>query len=154
MTRRGRLHGPDIACWLLKTSVPPDGLAPGWAPGQVRRLTRCVRRSYRLTLMAPGQPCLLWLSGQREPGVHAVGTLAGPAAPDPVGGTGSDRPAVEVLLRLLPDPVPRAELLTDPAFRGAEVIRMPAGSNPSYLDAAEAAAVLDRIGGTGQPVAG
>ena len=37
---------------------------PAGRPGTARSLTRCVRRSYRLELMAAGQPCLLWLSGR------------------------------------------------------------------------------------------
>ena len=39
-------------------------------------------------------------------------------------------------VRLVPvDPVvTRAEILVHPVLSGCEVIRMPAGSNPSYLD--------------------
>jgi hypothetical protein len=33
--------------------------------------------------------------------------------------------------------VERAELLADPLLRDLEVIRMPAGSNPSYVDRAQ-----------------
>jgi hypothetical protein len=40
--------------------------------------------------------------------------------------------------------VPREELLADPDFAGAEVVRMPAGSNPSWLSAAQYVAVLAR----------
>jgi hypothetical protein len=70
--------------------------------------------------------------------VHALGTVAGPAEDDAGG------PAVRVRLTLLPEPVPRAELLADPRMRDAEVLRMPAGSNPSWLSAEQFAAVLDR----------
>jgi hypothetical protein len=134
-----RLTADDIACWLLKTSQPPDEFAPSWAPGTVRRLTRCVRRSYRLGLMVPGQPCVLWVSGRRRPGVHAVGTLAAPVTEDDSG------PVVPVSLTLLAEPVPRAELLLDRAALDAEVLRMPAGSNPSWLSDRQYAAVLARI---------
>lgn len=127
---------------MLKTAVPPAALLPGWSPGARLLLPRCVRPSYRLALMAPGQRCLLWLSGRREPGVHAVGILAG--VPEAAGEAG---PVVELALHLLPDPVARAELLTVPAFAGAEVVRMPAGSNPSWLDDAQLEAVLDRVDG-------
>lgn len=114
----------DVACWLLKTARPPDELVPGWPAGATRVLDRCLRRSYRLDLMAPGQRCLLWLSG-RQAGVVALGTLA--EAPDRSG-----PPEVRVSLRRLPDPIPRTDLLPTP-FATAEVIRMPFGSNPSYL---------------------
>ena len=49
-----------------------------------------------------------------------------------------------MLLTVLADPVLRAELLADPAARDAEVLRMPAGSNPSWLSAGQYAAVLGR----------
>jgi len=121
-----RLTRDDVACWVLKTA----------GDVVVGELTRCVRPSYRLGLMAPGQPCLLWRSGRHDPGVHALGVLTG----EPGNG--------EVPVRFTPlaDPVPRAELVDDPVFREAEVIRMPAGSNPSWLSAAQYAVVLARTG--------
>ena len=125
----------DVACWLLKTARPPAAIDPGWRPGTAVRVRRCLRPSYRLGLMAAGQPCLLWLSGPRESGVHAVGVLVAPPDPD----------TVEVELHRLAEPLPRAELLLDPAFATAEVIRMPAGSNPSYLRPAQLAPVLARL---------
>jgi hypothetical protein len=142
-----RLTASDVAAWLLKTSRSPALIEPGWSPGEERTLERCVRGTYRLGLMAPGQVCLLWLSGQTCPGVHAVGTLvAGPGGEEPVdtfdapGG-----PVVTVRLRLLQDPVPRSELMTLPAFATSEVARMPAGSNPSYLTTPQLAEVLARL---------
>jgi hypothetical protein len=134
-----RLEPGDVACWLLKSSHPPETVAPGWAPGASRDLDRCVRRSYRLELMAAGQPCLLWVSGRDRAGVHAVGVLTAG-----VTWTG-DRPVVAVRLTRLHEPLARAELLADPVARGAEVLRMPAGSNPSWLSAAQYAAVLSRL---------
>jgi hypothetical protein len=125
---------------VLKTTRPPSEVAPGWAPGTARELTRCVRRSYRLELMAAGQPCLLWLSGRDRPGVHALGVLTGTVEPD--GGGWS----IPMRLTLLTEPVDRAELLGDPVARQAEVLRMPAGSNPSWLSPAQLAVVLSRVG--------
>ena len=115
---------------IKATALPPPAV----------RLPRCVRRSYRLELMAPGQRCLLWLSGRRQPGVHALGLLA--TSPEPVGDVTC---TVEVVLHRLPEPVPRAELVLDPDFAAAEVVRMPAGSNPSWLAAGALRAVLDRL---------
>jgi hypothetical protein len=135
-----RLSAADVGCWVLKSAHPPADVVPGWRPGTARTLTRCVRRSYRLDLMAAGQPCLLWLSGRDEPGVHALGELTGAAQAD------GDGWAVPMRLTLLPEPVSRADLLTDPVAREAEVLRMPAGSNPSWLSPAQFAAVLARAG--------
>ncbi|MGY2085684.1 hypothetical protein [Blastococcus sp. SYSU DS0539] len=137
------LTAGDVACWLLKTSAPPEQLSPGWRAGEERVLTRCLRPSYRVGLLAPGQPCLLWLSGRHHPGVHAVGAVAGPVDDGPGG------PSVPVRLALLDQPLPRAELLADPAFAGAEVVRMAAGSNPSWLSAGQFAAVRARLDRTG-----
>ncbi len=128
---------------MLKTTRPPSEIAPDWAPGASRRLTRCVRPSYRLSLMAPGQPCLLWLSGRDRPGVHALGVLTGGAEQDGEGWV------VPLQLTLLPEPVSRTELVADPVAREAEVLRMPAGSNPSWLSPAQFAAVLSRAGKAG-----
>ena len=140
---RGRLTAADVACWVLKTSRAPSELVPGWAAGTTRTLTRCVRRSYRLDLMAPGQPCLLWLSGRHRPGVYALGVLAGGPGADDTPGAG-EGPVVSVQLTLLSEPVARADLVADPVARQAEVLRMPAGSNPSWLSAGQFAAVLAR----------
>ena len=134
-----RLTPGDVACWVLKSTRPPAAIDAGWRPGTALSLTRCVRRSYRLELMAAGQPCLLWLSGRDRPGVHALGSVEGPVEDDEGG------PAVPVRLTLLPEPVLRADLLGDPRMRDAEVLRMPAGSNPSWLSRAQFDAVLDRV---------
>lgn len=134
-----RLGPDDVACWVLKTAVPAEGVVPGWTPGEARGLDRCVRASYRLGLMRRGAPCLLWVSGRDRPGVHALGALAGEPHDGPSG------PEVAVRLVLLDRPVSRAELLADPVAAGAEVLRMPAGSNPSWLSPAQFAAVLARV---------
>ncbi|SNS59587.1 hypothetical protein SAMN04488107_3101 [Geodermatophilus saharensis] len=134
-----RLGADGVGCWVVKTARPPDAVVPGWRPGQTHEVTRCLRPSYRLGLMRPGQPVLLWLSGRDRPGVHATGVLAA----EPAAGDGG--PVAVVRLTLLPDPLPRADLLADPAARDAEVLRMPAGSNPSYLTPAQYAAVLAHL---------
>jgi hypothetical protein len=126
----------DVGCWVLKTSRPPAQIDPSWAPGQDRTLDRCLHPTYRLDLVAPGQPVLLWVSGRVRAGVHALGEVAGPVDHGP------DGPVVAVRLRLLAEPVPRADLLADPASRDAEVLRVPAGSNPSWLSPAQRDVVL------------
>ncbi|MCZ2824995.1 MULTISPECIES: hypothetical protein [unclassified Modestobacter] len=138
-----QLTAEDVACWVLKSSRPPEALLPDWRPGAVAVLDRCVRPSYRLTLMTPGRPCLLWVSGRDRPGVHALGELAGPVDAAAPGG-----PAVAVRWTRLAHPVDRADLLADPATRSAEVLRMPAGSNPSWLSPGQYAAVLTHAGVT------
>jgi hypothetical protein len=143
-----RLAAGDVACWVLKTSRPLEAIVAGWRPGREQALSRCVRPSYRLGLMAAGQPVLLWLSGREEPGVHALGVLDGAVTTD------GDGPVVPVRLTRLAEPVDRAELLADPAAREAEVLRMPAGSNPSWLSRPQFAAVLARVRDGDAPVLG
>lgn len=139
-----RLQTGDVAGWLIKSTRAPAEIDPGWAPGAERDLTRCVRRSYRLDLIRSGQPVVLWISGRATPGVHAVGRVTGPpyepADPD------DDRPVLPVRLTRLEAAVERSELLDDPGFRDAEVLRMPAGSNPSWLTADQLGTVLGRAG--------
>jgi hypothetical protein len=139
--RSSRLTPADVACWVLKSSRAPAELAPDWAPGRAVELSRCVRRSYRLELMHAGQPCLLWVSGRDRPGVHAAGEVTGDVRET------DDGPAVPVRWTLLPAPVRRADLQAHPGCRDAEVLRMPAGSNPSWLSAAQYAAVLGLVDG-------
>ncbi|MCI2240029.1 hypothetical protein MO973_36250 [Paenibacillus sp. TRM 82003] len=128
-----RLTADDVACWVLKTGADVAELA-GAPEGEAVPLARCVHPTYRLGLVRPGQPVLLWRSG-RQAGVRAVGqVLAAPA-----GG------AVRVALRRLAEPVPRADLLADARFRAAEVVRVPMGANPSYLTAVQLAAVAERL---------
>jgi hypothetical protein len=140
-----RLSAGDVACWVLKSTRPPSAIDSGWTAGSVLALDRCVRRSYRLALMAPGQPCLLWLSGRDRPGVHALGEVVADVDER------ADGPVVPLALTLLDVPVLRVDLLADPRMQDAEVLRMPAGSNPSWLSALQYAAVLDRVpqGGLG-----
>ena len=144
---RSRLTAADVAAWLVKTSRPPALIEPGWSPGEERTFERCVRATYRLGLMAPGQVCLLWLSGRTCPGVHAVGTLvAGPGGEEPVDTVDAPGgPVVTVRLRLLARPGASERADDPPAFAASEVARMPAGSNPSYLTAPQLAEVLARL---------
>ncbi len=139
-----RLTASDVACWVVKSSRVPTALVAGWSAGDTATLSRCVRPSYRLTLMRAGQPCLLWVSGRDRPGVHALGRLTGEVAGDAEDDGG---PTVPVAFTLLSRPVPRTALLADPATRDAEVLRMPAGSNPSWLSAGQYAAVLELAAG-------
>lgn len=131
MPERSRLTSSAVACWVIKTRTPPEQIVAGWEAGHDQVLHRCLRPSYRAGLMAEGQRCLLWLSGRTQPGVHAVGSVIEAARPRPAG----EVPQLEVVLvlRLLEVVVPREEWRADPVLGQAEVIRMPAGANPSFL---------------------
>jgi hypothetical protein len=135
---RPALTSDSLGAWLLKAS-PSGGAVEEMARHDFADVaTRCVRRSYRLDLVAAGQPVLLWVSGgdRRFPsGLHATGVTTGPVVEHP------DGPVMPVRLRRLTRIVPREALLADPVLGTAEVLRMPAGSNPSYLDRRQLAAL-------------
>ncbi|WP_181310004.1 hypothetical protein [Nocardioides campestrisoli] len=129
------LSEESLGAWLLKTDPRGTSVADLLAGGLARVATRCVRRSYRTDLIAPGQPVLLWVSGgdRRHPaGLYAQGRTTGPATTDDEG-----QLVMPLALEALPEPVLRDELLEHPELSRAEVIRMPAGSNPSYLSGAQ-----------------
>lgn len=129
-----------LGAWLLKTDPASTPVGELVTSGFRSMTSRCVRRSYRTELMAPGQLVLLWVSGRdpRTPaGIYARGRLVGAAASD--GSEGGLEVPLE--LRPLEPPLLRSELLGDPVLSGMEVLRMPAGSNPSYLTRDE----LDRL---------
>jgi hypothetical protein len=129
----------SLGAWLLKAN-PADGAVDELVrTGFAAVTTRCVRPSYRTELVEAGQPVLLWISGRdprHPPGLHAAGWTTGPVADS------ADGPVMPVRLSALEPIVPREALLVDRLLSGLEVLRMPAGSNPSYLDTAQYAALL------------
>lgn len=126
---------PDaLGAWLVKAS-PGTSSVEELLSLLTGATERCLRRSYRTDLVAPGQPVLLWVSGHCRDlpaGIHAQGRSTSPARE--VAGRGL---AVGVELEPLEQPVLREELLADPLLHHLEVLRMPAGSNPSFLTRTE-----------------
>lgn len=114
----------SLGAWLIKT-------APASVPERFTDVTtRCVRRSYRTELVEAGQPVLLWVSGRdpaRPAGLYAQGLTTGRVVLDEA------QLVMPLSLEPLEHPVLRTELLTHPVLSALEVLRMPAGSNPSYL---------------------
>jgi len=128
----------SLGAWLVKArpaSLPIEELV---RTGFADITSRCVRATYRTDLICEGQPVLLWLSGNdpRHPaGFYASGHTTGPvdaAAPTP---------EMPVRLHAVRPAVHRKEILDHPTLSRIEVIRMPAGSNPSYLDSEQYAAL-------------
>ncbi len=127
-----------LGAWLVKAS--PSG---GALEDAVRRRfenlsTRCVRSSYRTALVEAGQPVLLWFSGGdslHPSGLHATGRTTGPVVDGP------DGPMMTLHLAPVTPIVPREALLGDRVLGQLEVLRMPAGSNPSFLDRSQYAAL-------------
>jgi hypothetical protein len=122
----------SLGAWLVKASpgsLPIDELVE---TGFADITSRCVRPTYRTGLVREDQPVLLWVSGnnrQHPAGIYAIGHTTGS-----VDAT-APSPAMPVRLRAVEPAIHREEILAHPTLAGIEVIRMPAGSNPSYLDA-------------------
>ena len=137
MTARAITEG-SLGAWLVKASPASLSIGELVRTGFADITSRCVRATYRTDLIKADQPVLLWVSGkdrQHPAGIYACGHTTGPvdeAAPTP---------EMPVRLRPVRPPVRREELLDDPMLSGIEVIRMPAGSNPSYLDVEQYAAL-------------
>jgi hypothetical protein len=113
----------------------------------------CAARSYRTTLIRPGQPVMLWVSGSDTrgpmPGIWAVGQTSSDASAgegDSAGGHSSvprhGDIRVRLSLRLLDEPVPRTVVRHVAALERLEVLRIPAGSNPSWITGSEFTALL------------
>lgn len=145
MTSQRAVEPGSLGAWLLKVDPAGPG-AQELLADRPRDVRRCVRRSYRTSLMELGQTVLLWVSGRdpRTPaGLHAQGrinVLPRPAA-------GEDERRLEIGLRLGPidPPLLRTDLLADPVLSRMEVVRMPAGSNPSYVSREELARLRELL---------
>lgn len=129
------LDAGALGAWLVKASASEPETLAHLRDGFTDLHERCVRPSYRTALVASGQPVLLWVSGahpDHPAGVHAHGWTTGPATD----GT------VPVALVPLRPPLLRRDLLGHPVLSGLEVLRMPAGSNPSYATPQQLAALV------------
>jgi hypothetical protein len=107
--------------------------------------------SYRVDLIEPGHPCVLWVTGPRRarhtPGVWAIGEITGEPFEDvgdvddplwiDLGAAHQVRPFVEVSMQVLDEPVPRAELAAEPMFAEAEILKSPRMGSPLALTTEE-----------------
>ena len=127
-----------LGAWVVKANPALTSVAAMAVDGYAGVSRWCVRRSYRTALVEAGQPVLLWVSGDdpdSPAGFHAAGEVTGPCR------LREGQLEMPIALRALLTPVRRSELLLHPVLAGAEVVRMPAGSNPSYLDRPQYAAL-------------
>ncbi|MEV4662720.1 hypothetical protein AB0J85_12300 [Micromonospora echinofusca] len=144
MTDR-RVHLDDLGAWLVKGNADSSDLADRLAR-EPRVTSWCVRPGYRTRLMRAGQPVVLWASGSRGRlayGVWGVGLVAAAAVPGEPGAPWSvplDLTVLDAAHR-----VPRELLRADALLAGAEVLRQPQGANPSFLTAAEFAALREHL---------
>lgn len=120
------LTATTLGAWLIKGNGDLHPVHELIKTGFATVDTWCVRPTYRTDLVEAGQPVLFWLSGSsttHPAGIYAEGHTTGPAQAG----------VMPVRLRLLSGPVPRAELLAHPRLSQIEVLKMAAGSNPSFI---------------------
>ncbi len=130
------LTAATLGAWLVKAAGAAPSTRTHARAGYATVATWCVRPSYRTELVAPGQVVLLWVSGAEvdlPAGIHAHGRTTGRA----------EDGLMPVVLAPLTDPLSRSELLAHPGLAGLEVLRMPAGSNPSFVTPAQLDALVE-----------
>jgi hypothetical protein len=139
------LSPESLGAWLVKASGAAPSTRAHAGAGFAGVGTWCVRPTYRTDLVAAGQPVLLWVSGS-EPGlpagIHARGRTTGPARDG----------VMPMVLVPLEQPLLRSELVGHPDLAALEVLRMPAGSNPSYVTPAQLGVLIGMCEELARPV--
>jgi hypothetical protein len=120
------LTADTLGAWLFKATGSEPSTQAHLRAGFADAESWCVRASYRTDLVVAGQRVLLWVSGPAA-GVHAHGRTTGPARDG----------VVPLALTPLDPPLLRTEIIGHADLARLEVIRMPAGSNPSYVTPAQ-----------------
>jgi hypothetical protein len=115
-----------LGAWLFKATGSEPSTQAHVRAGFADVESWCVRPTYRTDLVVAGQRVLLWVSGTAA-GIYAYGRTTGPARDG----------VVPVALTALAPPLLRSELTGHADLARLEVIRMPAGSNPSYVTRAQ-----------------
>ena len=151
--------GTPIGAWLFKANPDVWDILEFLRSGAAVDHWR-MTPSYRVDLVAPGQPAVLWVTGPATapyiPGVWAIGQITGEVEED-VGDPDDDlwrdrgaqrqvRPYVEMHLEPLAEPISRFDLAGDPRFAEAEILRRPRMGNPVALRPVELEAILDHDG--------
>ncbi len=137
--------GSPVGAWLLKAR--PDVWDVHGALRSGSPITSWPMAStYRVTLVAPGQPCGLWVAaggpGDPPAGLYAVGSVTSAPVEDPQSER-AGRWIVGVSLTALRHPVLKGELDHHPLWTAEEVRRAPRVSTPIAVSPEAWAAVLD-----------
>lgn len=131
------LTAADVGAWLVTCHPREFAELPARVDGF------CVRPTYRLGLVAAGQPAVLWVSGSSgaapAPGIWMRGRTTGELD------RSGPRPRLGLDLARLDAPLPRDLLRADPRTARMEVLRTPQTSNPSIVTPAELAAIEELL---------
>ncbi len=147
--------GTAVGAWLLKANPAVWDIGTALRDGTELNWWR-MARSYRTSLVAPGQPVAMWVT-RGDPrtlsGVWALGTVTGPVHEDcgdpddtlwrDEGARRQVRPRLPVHLEVLSGVVSREEFAADPRLAHSEILRVPRIGNPAALTPAEWRALRD-----------
>ncbi|HUW77508.1 MAG TPA: DUF3883 domain-containing protein [Candidatus Nanopelagicaceae bacterium] len=149
-----------LGAWVFKCNPEVWDILAWIEDGNDRIDDWTIVDNYRSKLLAAGQPAIVWVSGPTQgakalPGIWGVGQVVGSAQ----WGVRMSREEVKkgfwkdvkkgqaatywvpLAVDLLPKPLDRMILATDPILRNAEVFKQPQGSNPSFLTKKEYASL-------------
>lgn len=114
-----------------------------------------VHHSYRVALIEPGDPALIWVTGSKgatpTPGVWAVGYTTGELTDDAgddywINTERGQQPATYAGVLMWPiSVVPRERVAADAACADLEILRQPQMSNPSYLTPAQYRSIASMV---------
>ena len=144
----------DLGAWLVRCNPAKWDLVGFRAAGGHRIDSVSVVDNYRSAMMAPGDPVVLWVSGNGRllaRGIWGIGHVTAGVRDEPAAAV-PDRPhhwrdertrlrvrnAVFVDIPLFDSPIPDGELRAA-SLGDLEVQRQPMGSNPSWLSKAQLA---------------
>ncbi|CUR62497.1 conserved hypothetical protein [metagenome] len=134
-----------LGAWLVKASGATPSTGEHVRAGFADVASWCARPTYRTELVSAGQPVLLWVSGtesEHPAGIYARGRTTGPASEG----------VMPMTLLPLEAPLLRAELVGHPDLSSLEVLRMPAGSNPSFVTPPQLAVLVSMNEELARPV--
>ena len=151
MADKQRLSRTNVGAWVVKCN--PQGVwdyfaeldDSGRAEGSVDDGGWTLGKTYRNELVHKEDLVVLWVTGTREPGIHEIGWITGPAYTDTIDDEylidesrrGKRVDSIPFKTLLLNGFVARRDMKADIAMRGCEPIRVQQGANPSYLTPAE-----------------
>lgn len=146
-----RIRADNLGAWLVKCQpkVNPE-LPRSIRAGDPQPVTRwCVAGNYRSRMMGPGDRAVLWVSGDGRElarGIWGLGWVTGPVRPM-VDELGAETGKLEVPLHL---PVLSsgltAEEIKAAGISDLEVLRLPQGSNPSWVSIEQLTALGELLG--------
>jgi hypothetical protein len=162
---KAQILAGHVAAWVIKCNPTmiydlSDPTTGRWDPQQREPIAGedewSLGRTYRSGLMAPGDRCFFWVSGEVSPkwgaGLWGECEILDTARANRGGGRAwidKDRmrrtvPYLPVRFRFLPRPVPKATIRAHPDLEAGELVRTPNRENPLALTAVEVAA-LDQL---------